>query len=111
MSTDQICSEEQNPVQSDENIDNEQGDQPLKKQKTDLKPNFRTLTQIFNEVAQLAVCHGCEFIAYDAAIQVNNSIETNGSLCSGNLEDIVHTHQNTFTSTTNDISLLVEITN
>ncbi len=31
---------------------------------------------------------------------MKNAIETNGSLCSGNLEDIVHTHQNIFTSTT-----------
>lgn len=71
------------------------------KQKTDLKPNFRTMTQIFHEVAQQAVCHGCELITYGPCIQMKNEIETNGSLCTGNLGDIVCTHRNTLTSTTN----------
>ncbi len=67
------------------------GDQPLKKQKPDL-PNFRTLTQIFNEVAHLIIGHGCELVTYVAVIQMKNEMETDGSLCSGNLEDIVCTH-------------------
>ncbi len=98
ISYDQISSEQQNPAHFDENIYNNQGDQPLKKQKTEVKPNLRTLTQIFNEEAQHAIRHGCELITYDAAIQMK--IETNGSLCSGNLEDIFCTHQNILTRTT-----------
>ncbi len=72
----------------------------------DVKPNFRVLMETFNEVAQLTVRHECETVTYGAAIQMKKAIETNGLLCAGNLEDIVQTHQNTFTSTSKPTFLL-----
>ncbi len=62
--------------------------------------SFSTLTAVFNEVAHLAVRHGCELVTYGAAIQMKNTIETDSSLTSDNLEQIVKTYQNTFTTTT-----------
>lgn len=71
-------------VPSDEEGNNVQDSPPFKKQKTDLKPNLRTLTTIFNEVAQLAICHGHELVTYGAANQMKKLIKRNGSLCTGN---------------------------
>ncbi len=78
MPTDQGCSEGTILFPWDDNGDNKQGYKPLKKKKTDLKPNFSTLTQIFNEAAQIAVHHGCKFGTYDAALQMKNAIKTYG---------------------------------
>lgn len=66
-------------------------------QKTDLKPDFRTFSTIFNEVSQLAMCHGCELVTWSTATKMKNAIETNGSFCTGNLEDIIQSHPNIFT--------------
>lgn len=64
-----------------------------------IKPNYHTLTAMFNEIAQLAVSHGCEMVTYGIAIEMKSEIETNGNLCSGNLENIISTYQNSFLST------------
>ncbi len=60
-----------------------------KNKNLDVKPNFSVLMETFNKVYQLAVRHGCETVTYGAAIQMKKAIETNGSLCAGNLEDII----------------------
>ncbi len=72
--------------------------------KHNFKPNFFTLTAVFNEMKHLDVRHRCELVTCGATYQMKNAIETDGTLTSGNLEQIVKTYQNTFATTTTEAS-------